>query len=144
PPNLHFRMPNPKIPFEEYYIRVVTEMTELERKGGPLLAGVNSFGFGGTNAHAVLEEPPRPRAESAGHDREGSPRAASPAPGRPVYVTLSAHEPEALRRVAGQVAQWFDAASPDLADLSYTTTQRRSHLAHRLVVAAASADALRE
>ena len=144
PPNLHFRTPNPKIPFEEYCIRVVTEMTELERKGGPLLAGVNSFGFGGTNAHAVLEEPPRPRAESAGGDREGSPRAASPAPGRPVYVTLSAHEPEALRRVAGQVAQWFDAASPDLADLSYTTTQRRSHLAHRLVVAAASADALRE
>src|SRR5690606_26325681 len=61
PPNLHFRTPNPKIPFDEYCIRVVTEWTDLNSGGSPLLAGVNSFGFGGTNAHAILEEPPRTR-----------------------------------------------------------------------------------
>lgn len=155
PPNLHFRTPNPKIPFEEYCIRVVTEMTELERRGGPLLAGVNSFGFGGTNAHAVLEEPPRAHEELAPDNHGGGPSTrieritgeAAPAPGRPIYVTLSAHEPEALRRVADQVGRWLDTARPgpsDLADLSYTTTQRRSHLAHRLVVTATSPDGLRE
>ena len=55
PPSLHFVRPNPHIPFEELGLRVVTGP---ERLPGPCYAGVNSFGFGGANAHVVLGSPP--------------------------------------------------------------------------------------
>src|SRR5215831_1791093 len=58
PPTIHCEQPNPKIPFEALKLRLVREaepMTAAERP----YAGVNSFGFGGTNAHVVLARPPR-------------------------------------------------------------------------------------
>ena len=55
PPSLHFDRPNPHIPFEELGLRVVTGP---ERLPSPCYAGVNSFGFGGANAHVVLGSPP--------------------------------------------------------------------------------------
>jgi acyl transferase domain-containing protein len=56
-PNLNFRAPNPNIPFDELNLRVPTEAIAIE-KAGPIFGGVNSFGFGGSNAHVVLESPP--------------------------------------------------------------------------------------
>jgi acyl transferase domain-containing protein len=60
PPNLHFQTPNPAIPFESLNLRVPTEMLPLPEEDAPLLASVNSFGFGGANAHAILEAAPEP------------------------------------------------------------------------------------
>ncbi|WP_188194290.1 type I polyketide synthase [Nonomuraea sp. SYSU D8015] len=51
PPSLHFRRPNPHIPWER--LRVVTEPTPWPRADAR--AGVSAFGFGGTNAHVVLD-----------------------------------------------------------------------------------------
>ncbi len=57
PGNLHFKTPNPKIDFENWKLQVVTEPTPLPtRAGGPVLVGVNSFGFGGTNAHVAIQQ----------------------------------------------------------------------------------------
>ncbi|XYH95262.1 SDR family NAD(P)-dependent oxidoreductase [Sorangium sp. So ce1128] len=55
-PSLHFEQPNPHIPFDELRL-AVQRMTERwpEKEGGQALAGVSSFGFGGTNCHVVLE-----------------------------------------------------------------------------------------
>ena len=55
PPSLHFEKPNPDIPFEELGLKVATEPVSIP---GPAIAGVNSFGFGGANAHVVLGSPP--------------------------------------------------------------------------------------
>lgn len=57
PKSLHFTTPNPDIPFEELKLKVNDEHTQwIVKKGETLKAGVNSFGWGGTNAHTVLEE----------------------------------------------------------------------------------------
>jgi 1-acyl-sn-glycerol-3-phosphate acyltransferase len=62
PPSLHFRTPNPAIPFEDYRLRVVSTV-EAWPSDAPALTGVNSFGFGGANAHVVLEGPPAPSSQ---------------------------------------------------------------------------------
>ncbi|MFG2292866.1 beta-ketoacyl synthase N-terminal-like domain-containing protein [Streptomyces sp. NPDC048603] len=85
----------------------------------PRHAAVSSFGFGGTNVHLVLAEPPVP----AGPPR---PRALRP-------FVLSAGTPELLGRYAGQLADLVRRERPDLADLAYTLSTR-APLAHRRVV----------
>ena len=62
PRSLHLSTPNPQIRFAELNLSVVTEKARLA--SGPLVMGVNSFGFGGTNAHIVLRAPD-PEAASA-------------------------------------------------------------------------------
>jgi acyl transferase domain-containing protein/acyl carrier protein len=61
PPSLHFERPNPDIPFAELGLRVQTEPGPWPAGDGEtILAGVSSFGWGGTNAHLVLEGPHPP------------------------------------------------------------------------------------
>ena len=55
PANLHFEQPNPEIPFEALRLRVPRTLEPWPQGEGPALAGINSFGFGGTNAHAILQ-----------------------------------------------------------------------------------------
>lgn len=65
PPSLNFETPNPNIPFDALNVEVAARPLTLARDG-QLVAGVNSFGFGGTNAHAVLSSaPPRAAADAA-------------------------------------------------------------------------------
>ena len=59
PPNLHFNTPNPEIPFDSYCIKVPTELSDFAFPKKPLYAAVNSFGFGGSNAHLILGEAPK-------------------------------------------------------------------------------------
>lgn len=54
PPNLHFKNPNPRIPFQEYHIRVPTQEVTWEPETIRRVS-VNSFGFGGSNAHAIID-----------------------------------------------------------------------------------------
>src|SRR5581483_4252005 len=58
PASLHFESPNPNIDFASAPFAVNTKLSpwNAERR----IAGVSSFGIGGTNAHAVLEEAPAP------------------------------------------------------------------------------------
>jgi acyl transferase domain-containing protein len=59
PPSLHFETPNPQIAFDDLRLRVVQRLERWpETYGEPPRAGVNAFGFGGTNAHAILEAAP--------------------------------------------------------------------------------------
>ncbi|HEY5262223.1 MAG TPA: type I polyketide synthase, partial [Solirubrobacteraceae bacterium] len=59
PPSLNFESPRPDIPLGELHLRVQSQPREWTDADGPLLAGVSSFGLGGTNCHVVLGEPPR-------------------------------------------------------------------------------------
>lgn len=55
PPNIHFKNPNPEIQFDKWNVRVPTELTPWPTAGLRRIS-VNSFGYGGTNAHAVLDD----------------------------------------------------------------------------------------
>lgn len=55
-PNLHFERPNPHIAFDALGLRVQTEVAPWTPENGRLLAGVSSFGFGGTNCHVIVEK----------------------------------------------------------------------------------------
>ncbi|MGQ0838754.1 SDR family NAD(P)-dependent oxidoreductase [Actinokineospora sp.] len=59
PPSLHFDTPNPHIDFDGAKLAVVTERQPWREAGR--FAGVSGFGFGGTNAHVALAEPPSRR-----------------------------------------------------------------------------------
>jgi acyl transferase domain-containing protein len=123
PPNLHFARPNPHIPFEAAPLAVPTATTQWH---GRRLAGVSSFGFGGTNAHIVLEapqvvsrelNPPQPEAE------------------RVHLLPLSAATRPALeavaRRVDDCIASLDQIGSAQLADLCQAAATRRTHFDHR-------------
>nr|WP_269455615.1 type I polyketide synthase [Micromonospora narathiwatensis] len=59
PPSLHYEQPNPHIPFARLALRVADRRQPWPAPDAPAVAGVSSFGFGGTNAHLVLGESPR-------------------------------------------------------------------------------------
>ena len=90
PASLHCATPNPNIPFEELNLRLVPIAVALpdETRAGRLI-GINSFGFGGTNAHAVLET--APLAAMTAHDEEEAPLPP---------LLLSAQSDEALKAIA--------------------------------------------
>src|SRR5262249_37894160 len=90
PPHLHFQQPHLDIPFDKLQLRVPTTLEAWPATAGPALAGVNSFGFGGTNAHVVLEEAP-PTPSNVG---------ARPLTERPYLLPLSARSAEALKATA--------------------------------------------
>src|SRR3954454_23808505 len=133
PPNLHFATPNPDIPFEALKLRVPQTVEQWPDTGAaPRLAGVNSFGFGGTNAHVILGAPERVEDGSgSGTRRNGA-----------LLVPLSARSPEALEaRARSYVALLTDPASRgevSLGDIGYTSSLRRGHHDHRLTVVAQS------
>ncbi|MBE7247997.1 MAG: polyketide synthase, partial [Actinomycetospora chiangmaiensis] len=66
PATLHFRQPNPHIPWAQMPVEVVGEARAWPAGDRPRMAGVSSFGFSGTNVHLVLSEAPeRDRADAA-------------------------------------------------------------------------------
>lgn len=135
PPSLHFQEPNPLIPFDDLRLRVQTTLGPWPAASGPALAGVSSFGFGGTNAHVVLETAPRltaeMHAERGAENREmfGQPQSA-------YLLPLSAHSSQALESLARAYREFLTIPEPtvSLHDLGYTASVRRSHHDYRLAV----------
>ena len=122
PPSLHFKTPNPEIDFDNSPFFVNTVLQPWPRvKDRPRRAGVSSFGIGGTNAHAVLEEPPARQA---------------PTPdGRPQLLILSGRSSQ----VANQQVDLLKVAlsenrSIGLADAAYTLQLGRKHFDHRRMI----------
>ncbi|MGW5378600.1 polyketide synthase Pks13 [Nocardia sp. NPDC003999] len=56
PPNINYAGPNPYIPWDQAHLKIVDEPTEFPRYSGKATIGISGFGFGGTNAHVVVQE----------------------------------------------------------------------------------------
>lgn len=75
PPNVNLRTLNPKIKWDEYRLRVVSEVTPLTARhhSGRALVSIASSGIGGSNGHAVVEAPPQLEGETPSLLQEGRP-----------------------------------------------------------------------
>lgn len=125
PPSLHFESPNPAIDFERLRLRVVTSLEPWPETGAPAVAGVNGFGFGGANAHIVLQEhtaPPTP-----------APSPANVAGERAEALVLSARSEAALVSLARAHMTLLEGGEP-LPAICATAALRRTPLAHRVAI----------
>lgn len=133
PPSIHCNSPNPEIPFSDLGLMVQTE-TEYLKETRPLLFGVNSFGFGGTNAHIVLREHcPASVATSPSQEMGRPPAAEDP----PQIFPISARGKDALKAMAAVYGNYLDQArDEDWRRILHTAGSRRTHHSHRLAVVA--------
>jgi phthiocerol/phenolphthiocerol synthesis type-I polyketide synthase C len=134
PPSLNCTTPNPRIPFAELNLEVVTAERALRPGPAGVLAGLNSFGFGGTNAHAVLAAPEPVAAPEP---------IADPDTGVAAPLLLSAQCEAALRELAAVWrARLDDLPAGALAPLLRGAAHGRARHTHRLAVAGGPAAAI--
>ena len=99
PPQANLQQANPRIPFDSLGLRIPRKVEALTpRRDEPLRMGVNSFGYGGTNAHCLIEQAP-----------PAAPRPGTPELTEPALLPVSARSPEALRALAQSYADLLGA-----------------------------------
>jgi len=130
PANLGYRNPNPHIPFDKLRLKVIAEHTDWAPAGRPRRAGISSFGFGGTNAHVVIEQPPVPAP---------TPRPTEQIEPAVTTLVVSAKTPERIATQAGMLADWMigpHGADVSLGDVAHTLNHHRSQHSTFATVAA--------
>ncbi|KYC35299.1 hypothetical protein WA1_09105 [Scytonema hofmannii PCC 7110] len=140
PPSLHFQKPNPYIPFEDLLLRVPQTLEPWPETSSTAIASVSSFGFGGTNAHVVLESGPEESQKAKGKSKNKQVIES------PLHLlTLSAKSEQALLDLACRYqALLADHPTESLADVCFTANTGRAQFAHRLAIVAKSNEDLTE
>ncbi|KUN25512.1 hypothetical protein AQJ23_16705 [Streptomyces antibioticus] len=137
PASIHYRRPNPLLELEGSPFHIVGATRPWDRlkdasgRDVPRRAGISSMGFGGGNAHVLLEEPP-PREPAAS------------APYGPRLFVLSARDEDRLRAAAGRLSEYLAGHQVPLDDLAFTLQEGRDAMTARLALVAADQDGLRE
>jgi amino acid adenylation domain-containing protein len=126
PPTLHFKKLNPKIDLTSSPFLVADKLVPFSKGKEVRRTAVSSFGFGGTNVHAILEEAPARKEGSAS---------------RPLQLLpLSAKTPRALDAYSRALAEHLGSAPPEsFADTTYTFQTGRKQMSYRRFVVASEA-----
>ena len=118
PPTLHFEQPNPDIDFDDSPFYVNTSLCEWKSNGVPRRAGISSLGFGGTNAHTIVEEAPERKVSTTSGDWK--------------LLILSAKMPSALQAASQNLAGYLEQHTDlQLDDVAYTLQVGRQVFSHR-------------
>ena len=127
PATIHLENPNPHIRLADWNLRIVTANTPLAATGR-LVIGVNSFGFGGANAHVILESP-HPKVTTVKLKAAQRPRSVV------MPVVISGKSEAALKAAASNLAHFLRTnAGTSLYDIASTATLRREWHEHRAIV----------
>ncbi len=126
-PHINYEQPNPYVPWSELPVEVNTRHQPWPA-GRPVVAGVSSFGFSGTNVHVLLEAAP------------DQARSVEARPEAQAYVLpLAARSSAALDSLAVRYVQHLRASPTlDLGDVCHTAGVGRAHFPHRLAISASS------
>ncbi len=131
PGNLHLQKLNPLIDINGTSISIPTELQPWTIGEKRRLAGISSFGFGGTNAHLIVEEATALSPSEAAVERPWH------------LLTLSAKSPSALEQLAQRYQSWLSQNSlTSIANLCFTANTGRAHFTHRLAILAQSQEQL--
>ena len=124
PPNMHFNTPNRKIDFEGLKIQVPTEVHQWRGGNGLRRASINSFGYGGSNAHVILENY---TADQTDVILELNAPDIANGQDRPFLLPLTSHTERAGKLLSEKIAHYWE-AQPSLhsADIAYSFSVRRS------------------
>ncbi len=126
PPSLNYSRPNPKIDFSQSPFFVNTSLSELPDNGKRCVAGVSSFGIGGTNAHVVVQQGPK------GQDKSGMEDG-------PQLLLMSALTEKSLRALAEEYKRvLMGKPEASLGDIAYTMAVGRMHHSLRLALVCGS------
>lgn len=138
PPQANLINPNPKIPFAELQLQIPRQIEALHPGNRPLFAGINSFGYGGTNACAILQNYLAPASHAPHPDNLFT-------ADKTLLLPLSAKSKSALRALALRYRDLL-LENPTLSihDLVYSAGTKRAHLTHRVTVRATTTDELIE
>ncbi|HWM83312.1 MAG TPA: type I polyketide synthase [Pseudolabrys sp.] len=132
PPQVNFATLNPHIALAGTRLRIPTSLEPWPAGAQPRCAAVSSFGVGGTNAHVIVEEAPRPAAVVG-----------AAADGAVHILPLSAQTQEALRDLSSAWVELLADTHQTPADLCFTAAQRRTHYRCRTAVVGRDAGELR-
>ena len=133
PPHLHLIEPNPYIPWADLPVAIPDGLIEWSPESGKRIGGTSSFGFSGTNAHIIVEPPPRRRRSESENER-------------PLHIlTLSGRDRNALDETVDRfVHHLADHTADSIGDVCFTANSGRSHQSHRLAVVGVDIANLRE
>ncbi len=121
PPNINFNNPKPELRLEASPFYVNREIKEWKANAQPRCAGVSSFGVGGTNAHAVVEEAPMPVPADRGGEWQ--------------LLTFSARTEVSLGKASDNLLEHLEQNQDIiLADAAYTLQTGRRHFEYRCTV----------
>ncbi|CAI6031548.1 unnamed protein product [Clonostachys chloroleuca] len=145
-PNMHFETPNPDIDFKLLKIKVPTEVTDWPHDKPIRRASINSFGYGGSNSHAIIENYSSSRSmasilptyDPVGHLDEDAKM-------RPYILPLSAHNKRAATKNVAHIREYLSgkSASPiSVSDIAFSYSFRRSRLQLRSFAIGSNTEAL--
>ena len=121
---MHFDTPNPEIDFEKLKISVPTEVIDWKGRNGLRRASVNSFGYGGSNAHVILENY---RPGIAAVIQERTKKSIDLVEGRPFLLPLTSHSEKAAKHLTAALSDYVGHKSKvEASDLAYSLSLRRT------------------
>ncbi|WBB61306.1 SDR family NAD(P)-dependent oxidoreductase [Streptomyces sp. WMMC500] len=143
PPSLHYATPHPGIPLDRLNLRVQVAREGWPRPERPLVAGVSSFGLGGTNCHVVVAQPDAPDPAPAAGAGDGLQRDGTD--DRPLPWVFSGRSLPALRdQPARLLRDLLDHPGRTPQDVGLSLATTRAQFGHRAVVIGSGEDGLRD
>jgi acyl transferase domain-containing protein/NADPH:quinone reductase-like Zn-dependent oxidoreductase/NAD(P)-dependent dehydrogenase (short-subunit alcohol dehydrogenase family)/acyl carrier protein len=141
PPNINFKTPNPNIPFDALNLQVPVAPEPFPEHEGVRFAVVNSFGFGGANACALISSPP-----VANNDHHpvlvAEPTLKDEGNAFPYFFPISAATEDSLRNnvvvLLKALGTKGSLAQAELSDIAAALANKRSHFKYRAVILARS------
>ncbi|KAL9086235.1 MAG: hypothetical protein Q9159_004300 [Coniocarpon cinnabarinum] len=137
-PNMWFKNPNPQIKFADWKLKVPTQAEVWPETDQYQRASINSFGYGGSNAHVIIEAF-KPHDSSRRMSLLPHYEQTSAKTGRPYLIALTSHSENAGKKLAGKFAEYVkEHPEVDVQSFAQTLSTRRSMHDHRTFITASS------